>query len=204
MRKHTRAKGVYEQSARRLADYYLAYAQTHEQNFTTLAEEIGNIFTAIGLCGDLEIWSSVAAIVQATDDFLDARGYWEELVAAYNVAIESIANCFWSQGHSPEPEAWRNRIVLRSHLSALHFHRGEHSQARRLAEEALEQSRRIQHRKLEALSLGALGNIAMAQGVLPGSRAIAGGKLCPVGSIGGAYWHQASTPPPGCTCQQSG
>jgi len=158
------AQSLYQTTSRSFADYYVAYAQAHMQDFVALAEEVRNIFTAIGLCGDLEAWSGVVEIVQAIDDFLDAQGYWQELVAAYNVAIESADNYFWSQGRNPEPDAWHNRIVLRSSLSALHFRRGEYSQARHLVEEALRQSRRIQHRKLEALTLGALGNIAMAQG----------------------------------------
>lgn len=164
MNEQKQARETYKQSARYFADYYSGLARLQKENPITLADEMSNIFTAIGIYGDLKVWSEVVDIVQAINNFLDTQGYWEELVAAYNVAIESAEKYFWSRGRSPEPKAWHDRIVLRSNLSTLCFRRGEYEQARRLAEEALKQSRRIKHRKLEALLLGMLGSIAMAQG----------------------------------------
>jgi len=113
------AHSLYQEAGYRFADHYRAYAQAHAQDFDALDVEIGNVFAAIDLYTDLEAWSDTVEMVQAVDEFLDARGYWEELLAAYKTAIESAENYLWSRGRDPEPEAWHNRIVLRLKMSGL-------------------------------------------------------------------------------------
>jgi len=158
------AREFYQQAGHRFADHYRAYAQAHAQDFDALGVEMGNVFSAIDLYTDLNAWSDTVEIVQVVEDFLDAQGYWEELVTAYHLAIESAENYSWSRGRKPEPEAWHNRIVLRLKLSGLYGRRGEYAEARRLAEDALRQARRIQHRWLQIRCLNVLSLIKTAQG----------------------------------------
>jgi tetratricopeptide (TPR) repeat protein len=155
---------TYKKSARRFADHFQQYTRAYEKNYDALAFEIENIFSAIGLYGDLKAWQEVVDSVLLIDEFLDTTGYWEELVAGLHIAIDSADNYFWMQGRDPKPEIWHQRITLRVQLSTLLFRRGEYKEARTYATEALKIAQRIKHRKLEALIMGELGNIAMVQG----------------------------------------
>ncbi|MEK6750636.1 MAG: tetratricopeptide repeat protein [Chloroflexota bacterium] len=155
---------IYIQSARRFADHYREYSRNYQNDFDLLSNEIENIFSCIGLYGDLKAWWEVVETIQIVDDFLDALGYWEELVAGFHIAIESADNYFWMQGRNPRPEIWHKRITLRVQLSTLLFRQGEYLEARTYATEALKIARRIKHQKLEGLLLGELGNVAIVMG----------------------------------------
>ena len=154
----------FKSTERSYADYYYHYAQQYAQDFILLREEIDNIFSTIGIYIDHKNWIGVVKVVKAIAGFLDEQGYWEELSQAYQDAIEASEKYFWTRGRDPEPEAWHDRITLRSNLGILLFRRGEYQKSKELAQEALKQARRIQHRKLEALLLVMLGNIAITEG----------------------------------------
>lgn len=157
-------KEFFRRSARSFADYYCDYAQHHTQNFALIREEINNIFGAIGIFNEHKIWSGVVKLTKAIAGSLEAQGYWEELSRVYQDAIEAAERYFWSRGRHPEPEAWHDRITLRSDLGILYFRRGEYKKSKGLAQEALNLARRIKHRKHEALLFGILGNIAITEG----------------------------------------
>jgi tetratricopeptide (TPR) repeat protein len=164
MTTHTKPQDIYRTSARRFSDHYREYSRINEKDFDALSSEIDNIFSSVGLYGDLKAWQEVAQMIQLIDDFLDAYGYWEELVAGYHVAIESVERYFWAQGRDPKPETWHQRVLLRAQLSLLLFRRGEYQEARSHAAEAMRIARRIKHGELQALASSTLGAIAMAQG----------------------------------------
>lgn len=155
----------YKQSAHRFADHYQQYSRAYEKDHDALANEIENIFSAIGLYGDLKAWQEVVDTVQLIQDFLDNAGYWEELVTSIRIAVESADNYFWAQRRDPKPELWHQRITLRVKLSNFLFRRGDYQEAYTHATEALKIARRVKHQKLEALILGVLGNIAIVQGM---------------------------------------
>jgi tetratricopeptide (TPR) repeat protein len=160
----SKEKSLFKVSARNFADFYCEYAQQHTLEFTLLEVEIANIFSTIGIYIDHKIWAGVVKVVKAIAEFLEAQGYWEELSHAYQDAIEAAERYFWSRGSDPEPAAWHDRIILRSDLGILHFRRGEYKKSKGLAQEALNQARRIKNQRLEALLSGLLGNIAITEG----------------------------------------
>lgn len=155
---------TYIQSARRFSDHYREYSRINEKDFEVLYSEIENLFSSVGLYEDLKAWSEVAEMIQIIDDFLEAYGYWEELVTGYRVAIESVDKYFWVQRGDPKPEIWHQRILLRAQLSLLLFRRGEYREARSHATVAMRIARQIKHAELQALASSTLGTIAMAQG----------------------------------------
>lgn len=159
-----RPKNVYKESALAFAEVFRDYAKANERDYPALDVEILNILNAVERSNEFKAWPILIDLVEAIDDFMNASGYWSDLITAYELAIEAAERRFWSLGRSPEPEAWHRRITLRTFLASVYIRRGEHNLALKLIQEALKQSRRIKHRKLEGLSIGMLGMIAMAQG----------------------------------------
>lgn len=158
-----REKALYNRSARSFANYYTNLAAQYSQDATVLNEEINNIFSAIGINIENNNWPGIIKVVKSIADFLEAQGYWEELSHAYQDAIDAAERYFWRLFQNPKPEAWHDRIILRSDLGILLFRQGEYQKSKEIIQEALEIARRIEHQKLQALLISVLGNIAIIE-----------------------------------------
>lgn len=158
------SKETYYKSARRFADYYREYSKINKADFEVLAGEIDNIFSSVQVYRSIKAWLEVTETIQLIDDFLDASGYWEELIIGYQIAIECMEEHFRKEKREPTPEQWHQMILLRSQFTLLCFRRGEYQKAHLIATETMRIARQINHAESEALASTMLGAIAMAQG----------------------------------------
>ena len=74
--------------------------------------KVDNIFSSVGLYGGSQSLAGSSTNDLVTDDFLDAYGYWEELVAGYNVA-SFRGKILLGARERPKPETWHQRVLLR-------------------------------------------------------------------------------------------
>ncbi len=178
----------FRESARRFADHYLAYVQSHALDFSALDDELQNLFRALVTYSHVQAWREVAHLVRAMDVFLDTRGYWSELrfwlervldhadaiddPAVRMEIIESLAGVSSSQGERSKAIALYQEVIRLAEqqnddghlarayygLGTVYFSLGRWKSARSCWEKALSPAERIDDQALTSVICYFLGS----------------------------------------------
>jgi len=116
------AKVLYQKTGHSFAEYYVAYAQMHTQDFDALAEDLPNL----QLCFELAIHQRQDSLIirfwEYASDFLWFRGYWELYSMWGSRGLEAARRL-----NKRDKEAW-----LLSEMGWLQMEQGEFEIARGL------------------------------------------------------------------------
>lgn len=144
---------------RRVAEYFLHYAQQHTDNYDSLELERENVLRAMDWCYENEEWSMVLAYEDALVQdglrgFLSVRGYWDEQELRLNQALEASHKL---SDRESEAESIHT-------LGMTFMHRGNWNRAQEYYQRGLEIWELLDHQRGIAATLHEMGRIVGRRG----------------------------------------
>lgn len=142
----------------RFVEHFLNYAKAHAQpkpeDFDALEAEKDNLLAAMDVAFQRQDWESAMAIRDASQDFLDLRGYWDEALQYGELAAQAALQA---------GDEWG--IARFTHnLAIIHQRRGKLEQARTFYDESLKIKKKVGDQRGIAGTRHQLGRLAQDQG----------------------------------------
>ena len=130
-----------------MAEYYIAFAVEHEQNYEAISLESANIVGALEITRDLQLDNELVRGVDALDYYWDTRGLYEQAVT-WLKRSETVAR---NQGDNPA------LVRVLNELGLFERRQGNTGAAERYFQEGLVLARLINNKPLVAIILDRFG-----------------------------------------------